>query len=140
MQSRLFHFGLRISCALLRSGTLQAAQVQTNDLLMLAPKPQARAQPQQQQMQRQRQPRAPVALNSDGSLQNPQAFLSAFLSNPVGLSQLPPALRDAVSSGDVNRIQEVCRQLHRDKEQQRAEAQLIRPGEDPMDPEVQVLQ
>lgn len=110
----------------------------SNDLLMLSPKPQARAQPQQQPMQQQQQPQAP-AFNSDGSLQNPQAFLSACLSNPVGLSALPPAIRDAVSSGDVNRVQEVFRQSRREREQQQTEAQLIRPGEDPMDLEVQVL-
>ena len=126
-------------CAVLCSGTLQAAQVQTNNLLMLSSKQQVHAQPQQQQMQQQQQRQAPPLLNSDGSLQNPQAFLSAWLSNPVGLSALRPALRDAVSSGDVNRIQEVFRQEHREREQQQKEAQLIRPGEDPMDPEVQVL-
>lgn len=108
---------------------------------MLSPKQQARAQPQQQpmhqQQQQQQQPQAP-AFNSDGSLQNPQAFLSACLSNPVGLNALPPAIRDAVSSGDINRIQEVFRRSHREREQQRMEAQLIRPGEDPMDLEVQV--
>lgn len=127
-------------CAVLCSGTLQAAQVQTNDLLMLSPKQQARAQPQQQPMQQQQQqPQAPLAYNSDGSLQNPQAFLSACLSNPVGLRALPPAIRDAVSCGDINRVQDVFRQSHREREQQRMEAQLIKPGEDPMDPEVQVF-
>lgn len=54
------------------------------------------------------------------------------------MSQLPPALRDAVSSGDVDGVQAVFRQFHRDREQRQMEAQLIRPGEDPMDPEVQV--
>ena len=136
----LLGFVSRPLCAVLCSGTLQAAQVQTNDLLMLSRKHQARAQPQQQPMQQQQQqPQAPPDYNSDGSLQNPQAFLSACLSNPLGLSALAPALRDAVSSGDINQVQDVFRQSHREREQQRMEAQLIKPGEDPMDPEVQVL-
>ena len=111
-----------------------------NDLLMLAPKQQARPQHQQQHrpQQQQQQQQAPMASNRDGTLQNPQAFLDAVLSNPAGMQQLPPALRDAVSSGDINSIQEVFRRAHRDREQQQMEAQLIRPGEDPMDPAVQV--
>lgn len=106
---------------------------------MLSPRHQARAQPQQQptQQQQQQQPQA-LARNSDGSLQNPHGFLAACLSNPITVTTLPPALRDAVSSGDVERIQEVFRQAHREAQQHQQEAQLIRPGEDPMDPEVQV--
>lgn len=113
-----------------------------NDLLMLSPKQQARPQSQQQSQQQPQQPQqqqAQLSFNRDGTLQNPQAFLDACLSNPAGLSQLPPAIRDAVSSGDVSSLQDVFRQIHRDREQQRMEAQLIRPGEDPMDPEVQVF-
>lgn len=123
---------------LLCSGTLQAAQVQNSDLLMLSPKHQARAQPQQQPIHQQQQQPQALARNSDGSLQNPHGFLSACLSNPITVTTLPPALRDAVSSGDVERIQEFFRQAHREAEQHQQEAQLIRPGEDPMDPEVQV--
>lgn len=122
------------------SGSLQQAQVQDNDLLMLSPKEQTHAQPQQQQAQQQQQQSQPqVPFAHDGSLLNPQAFLSACLSNPAGLSQLPPAIRDAVSVGDIDRLQQVFRQAHRDRQQQQMEAQLIRPGEDPMDLEVQVL-
>ena len=108
---------------------------------MLSPRHQGRAQPQQQptqqQQQQQQQPQA-LARNSDGSLQNPHSFLSGCLSNPIIVTTLPPALRDAVSSGNVERIQEVFRQAHREAQQHQQEAQLIRPGEDPMDPEVQV--
>lgn len=124
-------------CALLSSGTLQEAQVQTNDLLMLSPEQQPHPQTQQQAQHQQPQPQASLA--RDGSLLNPHAFLSACLSNPASLSQLPPAIRDAVSAGDVDRLQDVLRQAKRDKEQQQMEAQLIRPGEDHMDLEVQVL-
>ena len=99
---------------------------------MLSLKQPARAQPQQQQQQPQH------LFNRDGTLQNPQVFLDSCLSSPAVMRQLPPALRDAVSSGDVDAVQAVFRQLHRDREQRQMEAQLIRPGEDPMDPEVQV--
>lgn len=106
---------------------------------MLSPEQQARAQPQQQQAQQQQQQSQPQnSFARDGSLLNPQAFLSACLSNPAALSQLPPAIRDAVNVGDVDRLQQVLRQAHREREQQQTEAQLIRPGEDPMDMEVQV--
>jgi len=114
------------------SGTLQAAQVQDNDLLMLEPRPAARAQPQQAQQTQ------AMARNRDGTLQNPQAFLDSCLSNPAAMAQLPPNLRDAVSSGDIDSVQGVFRQLQREAEQRQMEAQLIRPGEDPMDLEVQV--
>ena len=120
---------------LLCSGTLQSAQVANNDLLMLAPR-QAPQQPQQQAPQQPQQQH--LGRNRDGSLQNPQAFLDALLSNPAGLNQLPPQLRDAVNSGDVEAIQGVFRQLQRQAEAQQMEDQLIRPGEDPMDPAVQV--
>lgn len=113
------------------SGTLQAAQVQDNDLLMLQPRPAAHVQPQQAQQTQ------PMARNRDGSLQNPQAFLDSCLSNPATMAQLPPNLRDAVSSGDVDSVQSVFRQFQREAEQRNMEAQLIRPGEDPMDLEVQ---
>lgn len=114
------------------SGTLQAAQVQDNDLLMLQPRPVARPQSQQAQQTQ------PMARNRDGTLQNPQAFLDSCLSNPATMAQLPPNLRDAVSSGDIDSVQGVFRQLQREAEQRQMEAQLIRPGEDPMDLEVQV--
>ena len=104
---------------------------------MLAPR-QAPQQPQQQPPQQPQQPQQPPGYNRDGSLQNPQAFLDALLSNPAGMNELPPQLRDAVNSGDVEAIQGVFRQLQRQAEAQRAEDQLIRPGEDPMDPAVQV--
>ena len=114
------------------SGTLQAAQVQDNDLLMLQPRPAAHVQPQQAQQTQ------PMARSRDGSLQNPQAFLDSCLSNPATMAQLPPSLRDAVSSGDIDSVQSVFRQFQREAEQRNMEAQLIRPGEDPMDLEVQV--
>ena len=79
-----------------------------------------------------------MARNRDGTLQNPQAFLDSCLSNPAAMAQLPPNLRDAVSSGDIDSVQGVFRQLQREAEQRQMEAQLIRPGEDPMDLEVQV--
>ncbi|KAL3155331.1 hypothetical protein ABBQ38_010893 [Trebouxia sp. C0009 RCD-2024] len=133
-QQRLFHNGRPLP----KTGSLQQAQVQDNDLLMLSPEQQARAQPQQQQAQQQQQQSQPQnSFARDGSLLNPQAFLSACLSNPAALSQLPPAIRDAVNVGDVDRLQQVLRQAHREREQQQTEAQLIRPGEDPMDMEVQ---
>ncbi len=117
-------------CCCHHSGTLQAAQVQNNDLLMLQPRQAARPQPQQ----------APsLARNRDGSLQNPQGFLDACLSNPATMAQFPPAIRDAVTSGDIEALQTVLRQSQREHEQRQMEAQLIRPGEDPMDLEVQVL-
>ena len=79
-----------------------------------------------------------MARNRDGTLQNPQAFLDSCLSNPAAVAQLPPNLRDAVSSGNIDSVQGVFRQLQREAEQRQMEAQLIRPGEDPMDLEVQV--
>lgn len=91
-----------------------------------APQPQ---QPQQQQ---------PLRRNTDGSLQNPQAYLDAALSNPASMAQFPPNLRDAINIGDIEAMQGVFRALQRQAEADRAEAQLIRPGEDPMDPVVQV--
>ena len=99
---------------------------------MLQPRPAARAQPQQAQQTQ------PMARNRDGTLQNPQAFLDSCLSNPAAMAQLTPNLRDAVSSGDIDSVQGVFRQLQREAEQRSMEAQLIRPGEDPMDLEVQV--
>ncbi|DBB00046.1 TPA: DNA damage-inducible protein 1 [Trebouxia sp. C0004] len=78
-----------------------------------------------------------MARNRDGTLQNPQAFLNSCLSNPATMAQLPPNLRDAVSSGDIDSVQGVFRQFQREAEQRQMEAQLIRPGEDPMDLEVQ---
>lgn len=107
--------------------------MQNNDLLMLQPRPAARTQPQQAQQAQ------PMARNRDGTLQNPQAFLNACLSNAATMAQLPPNLRDAVSSGDIDSVQGVFRQMQREAEQRQMEAQLIRPGEDPMDMEVQVL-
>ena len=96
---------------------------------MLSPKQAARPQPQS----------APViSRNRDGSLQNPQAFLDACLSNPASMAQMPPAIRDAISSGDIDSLQTVFRQAQREAEQRQMQSQLIRPGEDPMDPEVQV--
>ena len=80
----------------------------------------------------------PVGRNQDGSLQNPQAFLDAVLSNPASMAQFPPNLRDAISTGDIDTLQGVFRALRRQEEAERAEAQLVRPGEDPMDPAVQV--
>lgn len=93
-----------------------------------APQPRAQQQPQQQ----------PVSRNRDGSLQNPQAFLDAVLSNPASMAQFPPNLRDAISTGDIEAVQGVFRALQRQQEADREEAQLVRPGEDPMDPAVQV--
>lgn len=121
---------------MLCSGSLQSAQVHHNDLLMLVP----RQAPQRQQSQPQPQAQAqqPSAKNRDGSLQNPQAFLAAALNNPAQMAQFPPALRDAVSSGDVESIQRVFRQLARQAEEQRMVDQLIKPGEDPFDAAVQV--
>ena len=113
-----------------RSGTLQDAQVKHEDLIMVIqrqPAPQAQ-RPQQQ----------PAGRNQDGSLQNPQAFLDAVLSNPASMAQFPPNLRDAISTGDIDTLQGVFRALRRQEEAERAEAQLVRPGEDPMDPAVQV--
>lgn len=99
---------------------------------MLQPRPAECTQPQQAQQTQ------PMARNRDGTLQNPQAFLNFCLSNPATMAQLPPNLRDAVSSGDIDSVQGVFRQLQREAEQRQMEAQLIRPGEDPMDLEVQV--
>ena len=96
---------------------------------MLTPQQAASSQPQQ----------APVnTRNTDGSLRNPQAWLDACLNNPASMAQLPPDIRDAVSSGDIDSLQAVFRQDKRETDQRRMEAQLIRPGEDPMDLEVQV--
>lgn len=106
---------------------------------MLSPEQQPHPQTQQQAHGQHQQPQPQASLARDGSLLNPHAFLSACLSNPASLSQLPPAIRDAVSAGDVDRLQDVLRQAKRHKEQQQMEAQLIRPGEDHMDLEVQVL-
>ena len=53
------------------------------------------------------------------------------------MAQMPPAIRDAISSGDIDGLQTVFRQAQREAEQRKMESQLIRPGEDPMDPEVQ---
>lgn len=114
------------------SGTLQNAQVQHGDLLMVMQRLSLQHVPVPQLQRPQQQPQA---LTRDGSLQNPQAFLHAALNNPAMLSQYPPAVRDAVSSGDIEAVQFTLRQMH---EADRMEAELIRPGEDPMDPAVQV--
>lgn len=113
------------------SGTLQNAQVQDNDVVVVS-----------QQMHMQHQPvpspqppqQHPAAVNTDGTLQNPQAYLHAALSNPAMLAAYPPEIRDAVSTGDIGAVQRAFQQM---QETDRMLAEVIRPGEDENDPEVQ---
>lgn len=98
-----------------------------------------------QQMHMQHQPvpspqppqQHPAAVNTNGTLQNPQAFLHAALINPAMLAAYTPEIRDAVSTGDIGAVQRAFQQM---QETDRMLAEVIRPGEDENDPEVQVQQ
>lgn len=78
-------------------------------------------------------------MNPDGSCENPEELMALLLQDPVALQRLPPPVREAVESGNVDGFQKALVELAAArKKAAEEEARFMRlAAEDPMNPEVQ---
>ena len=78
-------------------------------------------------------------MNADGSCENPEQLMALLSQDPVGLQRLPPPIREAIESNNVEGFQKALIELTAArKKAAEEETRFMRlAAEDPMNPEVQ---